>query len=267
MPGNCVHWKSGHNPRRTTSVGSFKDSPSISREYTLNAFDSDGAPILSHRSLLETHFNMDDIANDTYQMAPVARTSPPDPSLPVAASIPDQDIIMLTQMNPLGGFQERNGPLPGQFGSTGLLGPSANTPSVLTGSGEGHISGDHGATTLAPQGVFFGRNQESGNQFPPGRTTDTLVAPLVATTAGIRPVQEAIVCARLGDGTWICTKSPCQSRRFSRYQELTRHQNSVHERAQIFMCRTSDCIRARRGFPRRDKRDCHERRVHGSSHD
>lgn len=75
---------------------------------------------------------------------------------------------------------------------------------------------------------------------------------------------EEVVCSRLSDGTWICTRPPCVSRRFTRYQELSRHQNSVHVRAQTFLCRTPGCNRARRGYSRKDKRDGHEKRVHGA---
>jgi len=71
------------------------------------------------------------------------------------------------------------------------------------------------------------------------------------------------ICARLSNKSWICTISPC-AKRFTRYQDLSRHQNSTHFHLQPFFCRSPGCLRRRRGFPRKDKRDGHERKVHGA---
>jgi hypothetical protein len=71
------------------------------------------------------------------------------------------------------------------------------------------------------------------------------------------------ICARLSDKSWICTISSC-AKRFTRYQDLSRHQNSTHFHLQPFFCRSPGCLRRRRGFPRKDKRDGHERKVHGA---
>jgi hypothetical protein len=71
------------------------------------------------------------------------------------------------------------------------------------------------------------------------------------------------ICARLSDKSWICTISSC-AKRFTRYQDLSRHQNSTHFHLQSFFCRSPGCLRRRRGFPRKDKRDGHERKVHGA---
>jgi hypothetical protein len=68
---------------------------------------------------------------------------------------------------------------------------------------------------------------------------------------------------KLGDKEWLCTFGACRSH-FTRQADLVRHQNGVHLQMRPFFCRAEGCPRHRDGFPRKDKRDCHERKVHGS---
>lgn len=69
-------------------------------------------------------------------------------------------------------------------------------------------------------------------------------------------------CRTLDDGSVVCTYNSCGSQ-FRRRWDLTRHHRAVHLRAGIFVCGSTGCIRATKGFPRKDKRDEHERNVHG----
>ncbi|KAI1120926.1 hypothetical protein F5Y10DRAFT_272573 [Nemania abortiva] len=61
---------------------------------------------------------------------------------------------------------------------------------------------------------------------------------------------------------WICDLGSCHHP-FSRRQDLVRHRDSVHFRRRTFVCGHAGCRRHVVGFPRKDKRDEHERRVHG----
>ncbi|PVI03418.1 hypothetical protein DM02DRAFT_625812 [Periconia macrospinosa] len=50
---------------------------------------------------------------------------------------------------------------------------------------------------------------------------------------------------------------------FSRIQDLHRHHRGIHMQERKFVCRYAGCLRASRGFPRKDKLSEHERKVHG----
>jgi hypothetical protein len=58
-----------------------------------------------------------------------------------------------------------------------------------------------------------------------------------------------------------CHHENC-NKTFGRIHELHRHNRSVHEKRSTFHCRHAACERAHRGFPRKDKRDDHERKMH-----
>jgi hypothetical protein len=60
---------------------------------------------------------------------------------------------------------------------------------------------------------------------------------------------------------FICTYENC-NKQYSRKPDLHRHHRGVHLQDQRFKCRVNSCERAIRGFPRRDKRDMHERKMH-----
>jgi hypothetical protein len=61
---------------------------------------------------------------------------------------------------------------------------------------------------------------------------------------------------------FICAYGNC-NKEFGRKPELYRHHRSVHKTERPYKCRDTGCLRAVRGFPRADKRDDHERKVHG----
>jgi hypothetical protein len=61
---------------------------------------------------------------------------------------------------------------------------------------------------------------------------------------------------------FICTYGNC-NKEFGRKPELYRHHRSVHKTERPYKCRDTGCSRSVRGFPRTDKRDDHERKVHG----
>jgi hypothetical protein len=63
---------------------------------------------------------------------------------------------------------------------------------------------------------------------------------------------------------YVCTYKKC-NKRFNRIHELHRHHRGTHEKILPFPCRTDGCARAKRGFPRKDKRNDHERKMHGLS--
>ena len=65
----------------------------------------------------------------------------------------------------------------------------------------------------------------------------------------------------------ICTYHDCGAR-FTRRSDLRRHHNNIHLRARPFFCGFNGCERAANGigFSRKDKRDSHEKKVHGAKH-
>jgi hypothetical protein len=60
---------------------------------------------------------------------------------------------------------------------------------------------------------------------------------------------------------YICIFQNC-NKRYGRLPELRRHQRGAHLDDRRWKCRITGCDRTTRGFPRRDKRDDHERKVH-----
>jgi hypothetical protein len=60
---------------------------------------------------------------------------------------------------------------------------------------------------------------------------------------------------------YICTRDNC-NKRYSRLQDLRRHCRGFHLQDHQFKCRALGCERAVRGFPRKDKRDIHEKKMH-----
>ncbi|KAF2241685.1 hypothetical protein BU26DRAFT_524849 [Trematosphaeria pertusa] len=62
--------------------------------------------------------------------------------------------------------------------------------------------------------------------------------------------------------SYICLYPNC-NKRFSRIYDLRRHHRGKHEGTAEFTCRYPGCRRGIRGFPRKDKRDDHERKIHG----
>ena len=60
---------------------------------------------------------------------------------------------------------------------------------------------------------------------------------------------------------YICTHTGC-NKKYSRMPDLRRHYRGSHLEDRRFNCRALGCERAIRGFPRRDKRDVHEKKMH-----
>lgn len=60
---------------------------------------------------------------------------------------------------------------------------------------------------------------------------------------------------------YVCTRDNC-NKRYSRLQDLRRHCRGLHLHDHQFKCRALGCERAVRGFPRKDKRDTHEKKMH-----
>ncbi|KAH7070093.1 hypothetical protein FB567DRAFT_220163 [Paraphoma chrysanthemicola] len=60
---------------------------------------------------------------------------------------------------------------------------------------------------------------------------------------------------------YICTEHNC-NKKFSRLPDVHRHHRGTHQDLRPFRCRALGCERGERGFPRRDKRDMHERKMH-----
>jgi hypothetical protein len=63
---------------------------------------------------------------------------------------------------------------------------------------------------------------------------------------------------------FICTFEDC-GKELGRKTELYRHHRSAHEQERPFKCHDTACYRSVRGFPRKDKRDDHVRKVHKAS--
>jgi hypothetical protein len=59
----------------------------------------------------------------------------------------------------------------------------------------------------------------------------------------------------------VCTYQGC-NKEFGRKPELYRHHRSVHKAERPYKCQDTGCSRFIHGFPRTDKRDDHERKVH-----
>jgi hypothetical protein len=66
----------------------------------------------------------------------------------------------------------------------------------------------------------------------------------------------------LGKNAVVCTYNACGAQ-FSRRSDLNRHHKAIHLRAKTFLCSFTNCARATIGFSRKDKRDDHERKIHG----
>jgi hypothetical protein len=60
---------------------------------------------------------------------------------------------------------------------------------------------------------------------------------------------------------YVCTHEDCD-KKYSRMLDLRRHDREAHQDDRRFKCRALGYERAVRGFPRRDKRDIHERKMH-----
>ncbi|KAF9629816.1 hypothetical protein BFW01_g11019 [Lasiodiplodia theobromae] len=60
---------------------------------------------------------------------------------------------------------------------------------------------------------------------------------------------------------YFCLYAGCRNPSFKRLGDLERHQNNVHVQTKFFWCRYDGCGRGR-PFPRKDKRNEHERKVH-----
>jgi hypothetical protein len=60
---------------------------------------------------------------------------------------------------------------------------------------------------------------------------------------------------------YVCMHTGC-NKKYSRMPDLRRHFRGSHLQDRRFKCRAPGCERAVRGFPRRDKRDVHEKKMH-----
>jgi hypothetical protein len=60
---------------------------------------------------------------------------------------------------------------------------------------------------------------------------------------------------------FICTYANC-NKGFGRKPELYRHHRGAHRKERPFKCQARNCERSVRGFPRRDKRDEHFKKMH-----
>ena len=60
---------------------------------------------------------------------------------------------------------------------------------------------------------------------------------------------------------FVCLLNGC-NKHFTRISDLRRHHLSVHRKTSAFFCRFPLCNRAIRGFPRKDKRNDHEEKIH-----
>jgi len=69
----------------------------------------------------------------------------------------------------------------------------------------------------------------------------------------------------VGQKAVICTYNDCGAR-FTRRSDLRRHHNNIHLGARPFFCGFNGCERTANGigFSRKDKRDNHEKKVHGA---
>ncbi|KAH7128179.1 hypothetical protein B0J11DRAFT_264187 [Dendryphion nanum] len=63
---------------------------------------------------------------------------------------------------------------------------------------------------------------------------------------------------------YLCTFKRC-NKQFTRIYDLRRHHEGVHERKASFTCSWIDCRRHVEAFTRKDKRDEHERKIHGNT--
>lgn len=62
---------------------------------------------------------------------------------------------------------------------------------------------------------------------------------------------------------YLCTFKRC-NKQFTRIYDLRRHHEGVHERKASFPCSWINCRRHVEAFTRKDKRDEHERKIHGN---
>ena len=81
---------------------------------------------------------------------------------------------------------------------------------------------------------------------------DELKSPLAAADISFRTETKTV---------YVCTYGYC-NKKYSRMPDLRRHYRGSHLEERRFICRALGCERAIRGFPRRDKRDTHEKEMH-----
>lgn len=123
-------------------------------------------------------------------------------------------------------------------------------PSPATNSSIGELS-TFNAETASYEGLQYSIG-------PPSATGQTFLAVP-------DPLARSRVFTAHG-GSFVC---PLCQRHFSRDADLRRHHNNKHDRSIQHWCRTDHCPRSRsyvgigKPFPRKDKRDEHERRRHG----
>jgi hypothetical protein len=99
------------------------------------------------------------------------------------------------------------------------------------------------------------------NAFAPPIRDDNKTPPPLAALQCYSPVIDDIPFHVKTKTIFICTYRNC-NKEFGRKPELYRHHRSVHKAERPYKCRDTGCLRAFRGFPRTDKRDDHERKVH-----
>src|SRR6266480_5254748 len=61
---------------------------------------------------------------------------------------------------------------------------------------------------------------------------------------------------------YICTYNGCNTH-FTRISDLKRHHEAQHVRQNEYFCRFHGCRRMIRAFKRKDKRNEHEKKIHG----
>ncbi|KAF4541801.1 C2H2 domain containing protein [Lasiodiplodia theobromae] len=110
-----------------------------------------------------------------------------------------------------------------------------------------------------------------GNAQQTGATPSFYVGgqPRAGVAAAVRPIGSNEDSERstagstweMRDNKYFCLHPGCRNPSFKRLGDLERHQNNVHAQTKFFWCRYSGCERGR-SFPRKDKRNEHERKVH-----
>lgn len=64
-----------------------------------------------------------------------------------------------------------------------------------------------------------------------------------------------------GPLAYSCLHAGCRKPFFKRLGDLERHQNNAHNQTEFFWCRHDECGRGK-PFPRKYKRNEHERKIH-----
>lgn len=158
-------------------------------------------------------------------------------------------------------------------GQTGVFARGSKLEGHITPQSLGHLTPGHSNSEKGINSSNF-KIPSLGDHFPVAVSHNCIEdSPGNAMEALLRCQEKALLPGEKNPPTklcfrtetraaYICTFQHC-NKQFTRIYDLHRHHQGIHERKAKFPCRFTGCSRAAKAFPRKDKRDEHERKIHG----